>query len=502
VFQIKKLANRLIDLTDEEGSVDAALSARSHRFLEELSRSPLMDEDLKLRAKSASSRLTGLVNAILSNRAELETDPVDTAVVLADQFPAIAKVLIDDYLLKQAVWDMPHRPSFPALGGMGPGDQTIVQAAASADAADIMKIAAKLEDRVMFERGAALLRSGAGLIWTPVGGTNGILLPKEVGYSWMSAGFGLDLSDRFAPTAGFSAGAGPLLATMWRSNDAFALAYQSSAGWSAGIDGVRTDSRGRIISLLAANPVPYIGNFESPSLGDPKELTIPDVVFAIRSIRPTMRDGEPTLEAIPGGSLRLEQGAEVFGVFTFEDGTRVPAELGLQGFEAKISQEQMNQSVKFEGTVGQESASFGPVYADFDPPLALDTIAPRGWIRSGDLADYPYTGHRDASGSEWLHTGDDGSGNIRPEFRGAISTLPFFVHQGSLSFTFTGAEGCRIELYEVLGGGVHMQTESSPAEPTFIEWDLTRLKGKVLALRLIDESSTGSGAVRDFRFGS
>jgi hypothetical protein len=311
----------------------------------------------------------------------------------------------------------------------------------------------------------------------------------------MSGGFGANGKDNFSPMVGFAEGAGQLMTSLWLSESRYGGMFEGRSGWKVGIDGVYVGEDGEPYSSLAFNPVPYFGHHPVTERSDRKPDVVhdgPRLEIGIRTVVPVLRDGVPSLAAVPGGVLEIDP-ETLSGSFTLSaDGTELTTQLGPQGFEVAVDPDAIAAGpVSFSGKAGEKALSFGPFDVFVDPPLSPTAMAPRGWIRTGDLADCNYPSL--SSGTDKLvSTGDLGFGGLHPEPIGEVRTPPFLIWRDTLSFSWRGGAGCYIELTDARTDQMLLRTHGTPSEFQQEEWDLKQFRGARAVLRLIDPSKSAS----------
>lgn len=409
---------------------------------------------------------------------------------LAESLMAIAKDAGEPTPIpfgEQAAWDNPVAAALPLLGSLGSHPIDSIAA--------IQHMARSERNEAEFRRGIKALRSSVGLISTLPGKINRVPSHGLIRFGYAAP---YDpATDAFIGQGTFLGGSGEILAALALADQRYGRAYASPQGWKAGVDGTKFNSEGELIDLLAQNPVSYTGGWGMTVA----EENPPKRAASIRSIEVRHVKGKPHVLAIPGFILTPGDQRRPEGIFSFADGTTAEASLGAEGLLAPVSQSILLAGpVSFSGGLGRERLSY--VRADVFARPNLDPMArgARGWTGQGLLA-FSATPSFAVDGQTWVHTGDQGSGRPEAWLTGSIASPTFLAPAGSISFEWSGAEGCSIALIETENSSIVHMLKGATEEGRHT-WSMEGLEGKRVMIRITDESREGMAGARGFRLSS
>jgi len=404
--------------------------------------------------------------------------------------------------LMQSVWSMPYRSSKDTFGAFATAGQYDI---ITTHAAGIyLTIGSALQDVELMERGAAALRSVLDTGIGPIFGQADRTHAPGQGIGRASQSFGQLGTDRFGEWPGFDVAEGQILATIANALDRWGGFTRSTGKWGVGIDGLGSTKDGKPVALLWLNNPPYAKYYpvEIFEAGRPRE-TREDIRpnLRLRDVKAVMRGDRIVLVAFPGFSASAEFAATSSAEFLYADGQRIRANVSADGWESEADIKALLAGpVRFVLRTRSETHESEPWHVFVVPDLRVVLGGPRGWHKSGDLADtgYPSDWHNSLP---WLSTADDGTGVSRPGLVGTIRSADFLVTEPVLRMEFRGIEGARLALVdaesleelETYEGGTVVQVET-------VEWDLSFHRGKRVFVRLHDHSSTGWVAVTGFEF--
>lgn len=143
-----------------------------------------------------------------------------------------------------------------------------------------------------------------------------------------------------------------------------------------------------------------------------------------------------------------------------------------------------------------------------DPVFNLDDWRMKGWTIAGDFAETPtYSTRFDfgTGGKPFIGTCEDGRGGFNDEYTGTVSTPKFKVSKNKITLLVGGGsgKGVYVELIDATTGEqLFVERGRDREEMDRRTWDVSKLKGRVLQIRAVDQEKGGWGHINmgDIRF--
>jgi len=404
--------------------------------------------------------------------------------------------------LDQSVWTMPYRPGKDTFGTMPATGQ--YDLTASHAAMIFVATGAALGDRELMERGAAALRSPLDAGVGPSFGTEPTDRPLTGFLGRIAGSFGTSQTDAFGTWPGFEAGEGQVLASIADVLAQYGDFYRHGTDWAVGFNGLMPNAKGQPISLLALNDPPYLKGFPVTITDNLKQRTQVDSAPAVRQIRRIRFEARPEgifLVAEPAFLLDLRATTPGESEFVYANGKTTSAKMGPNGWEALADRTSaLAGPIGFRTNVGEDTLVARDANIFLRPILRASALAPRGWIRTKDLADCGFPTDW-LSSLPWLSTADDGSGLNRPTLIGEIRSVEFIVTEPAMRMEIRGTAGATIELIDsATGEALESYEAGSGQKPETLEWELSVHQGKLVTIRLKDSSPTAWIAATGFEF--
>lgn len=142
-----------------------------------------------------------------------------------------------------------------------------------------------------------------------------------------------------------------------------------------------------------------------------------------------------------------------------------------------------------------------------DPTFDFTDWRMKGWKVDGNFAEIPTFSNRFNFGVEseegFIGTCEDGRGGYDDTFTGTLLSPTFFVTRRSMELLVGGGsgEGVRVELIGEDGKAIHNARGKNSELMELVTWDVSRLKGQKLRIRIVDSEMGGWGHINVGRVG-
>jgi len=417
----------------------------------------------------------------------------------ADLLPYAFQAL-DVMAMYQATWNISYRNVAYTFGGFSVqnSDGEYLDARQAQFGATLCDFGAQFGRRDWFERGVAATRAGITLINHPLHIANGLypnpnypaaLEPENCGHSGWDSQNG---------RTGFDWGEGSTMTTAAYILDRYGDVFvHDKAGWSVGIDGVRSlDAKAaQIEATMWTFPVPWTGaqRLRVKSLSGAERTRVePQMPSVIRDISMEVDGTDVVLIAVPGFTS-IQADTKLSGQFLLGK-TVVPAELGPKGFTMKLPRANVPKTVAFEGTFGNRKIPRFTKVLLVDPAFDFSDWRMPGWIVRSNIPEVPTRSRRrdfNPGTTAFIGTCEDGRGGFDDTFVGEIKSPEFLITKSKMVLRVGGGagKGVRVELLNNLGIAVLTANGQNEERMEDVVWDVSPYRGQTMRLQVVDHET-------------
>ncbi|MFY9233209.1 MAG: hypothetical protein WAO58_01995, partial [Fimbriimonadaceae bacterium] len=428
---------------------------------------------------------------------------------------------LDIMALYQNVWSLPYRKTAYTFGGFGVqnSDGEYLDARQAQFGATLADFGAMLGRQDYFERGVAATRASMTLINHPLHEQLGLYPKPNYPYGLQPENCGHGGVDHQNGRTGFDWGEGSGLASMaWLLHKYGGAYIDDKNKWAVGIDNVTFDAtndrlfdhKRREVTIEDRRSVDIKRGASAPR---PKE-TIP-YPFAFQSGLAGRQDtpfGTPDLDDlglyVSFWGLRTN---DFQGEFVESNGPKSRA-ISLAWAEqsgynigssvtTKFPEAWSGKEIRLRGKWLGTSVEFGPFVLFLNPVFDFNDWRMPGWTVAGDFVDIPtYPTRLDFGISQtepFIGTCEDGRGGFDDSYLGTISSPKFLVTKPAVKLMVGGGagEGVYVELLDEVGKQIAIARGKNRERMEEVAWDVSKHKGKLLQIRVVDKETGGWGHI-------
>ncbi|MBV6457539.1 MAG: hypothetical protein HONBIEJF_00652 [Fimbriimonadaceae bacterium] len=407
---------------------------------------------------------------------------------------------LDVMNMYQATWNISYRNVAYTFGGFSVqnSDGEYLDARQAQFGATLCDFGAQFGRRDWFERGVAATRAGITLINHPLHIANGLYPNPNYPFALEPENCGHSGWDSQNGRTGFDWGEGSTMTSAAYILDRYGDVFvHDQAGWSVGIDGVRSlDPKATTIeATMWSFPAAWTGAQRltvKSFLGSERTRVEPQLPAEIRDIAMEVEGNDVVLIAIPGFTSTAA-GTALSGQFMIGKNS-LPATLGPKGFTAKLPIANVPKSVAFEGMFGSRKIARFTKTLLVDPTFDFADWRMPGWSVRANFPEVPTRSKRrdfDSGAAAFIGTCEDGRGGFDDTFVGEVRSPEFLVTKAKMVLRIGGGAGkdVRVELLNDLGVPVitaHGKNEERMEE---VVWDVAEFRGQTMRLQVVDHET-------------